>query len=387
MDFDFSDEQRLLKDSVDRLVADRYEFEQRKAYAKSPEGWSRDIWAQYAELGTLGLPFAEADGGFGGTAVETMIVMEALGRALALEPYFATIVLAGGLLRHGGSDAQRKTLVPQIAEGKLTLAFAYAERRSRYDLASVETRARRDGKSWVLEGDKSLVMHGDSANQLIVSARAAGGPRDKDGIGLFIVDAKAPGVSRRGYPTQNGLRAADISLASVQVDDANVLGDGTSAYPVIERVVDEAIAALCAEAVGAMEAAHELTVEYLKTRKQFGRPIGSFQALQHQAVDMLVSLEQARSMTMYATMMAQEEDAAERHRAMLAAKVQIGRSGKFIGQKSIQLHGGVGMTMEYKVGHYFKHLTMLDIMFGDADHQLTELARLGGLMDANRDAA
>jgi pimeloyl-CoA dehydrogenase small subunit len=377
MDFDLSEEQRLLKESLERLLGDRYAFEQRKSYGQGPEGWSRDLWAQYAELGLLGLPFPESYGGAGGGPVETMIAMEAFGRALTLEPFFATVVVGGGFLRHGGSAEQCAELVPKIANGSLTLAFAHTERQSRYDLHDVETRAERDGAGWVLDGEKGVVLHGDTADKLIVTARIGGNRRDRDGVAAFVVDGAAAGVSRRGYPTQDGLRAAEVALAKVRVGPEGVLGEPGTALPLIERVVDEGIAALCAEAVGAMAVMHELTVDYLKTRRQFGREIGSFQILQHRAVDMLIALEQARSMAMFAAMMAAEENAVERRNAAAAAKIQIGRSGKFIGQQAIQLHGGIGMTMEYKVGHYFKRVTMIDTMFGDADHHLRELARRG----------
>jgi pimeloyl-CoA dehydrogenase small subunit len=377
MDFDLSEEQRLLKESLDRLIGDRYAFEQRKSYAQNPEGWSREMWAQFAELGLLGLPFEERHGGSAGGPVETMIALETFGRALVLEPYLATVVLGGGFLRHGGSAEQCAALIPKIADGSLTFAFAHTERKSRYDLHDIETRVVRDGAGWVLDGEKGVVVHGDTADKLIVTARVGGGRRDRDGVAAFIVDGKATGVSRRGYPTQDGLRAAEITFSGVRVGPEGVLGEPGRALALIERVVDEAIAALCAEAVGAMAAMHELTLEYLKTRRQFGREIGSFQILQHRAVDMLIALEQARSMAMFATMMAADENAAERRNAIAAAKVQIGRSGKFIGQQAIQLHGGIGMTMEYKVGHYFKRVTMIDTMFGDADYHLRQLARRG----------
>jgi pimeloyl-CoA dehydrogenase small subunit len=377
MDFDLTDEQRLLKDSVERLIADHYAFKQRKKYLAEPAGWSTAVWNQYAELGLLGLPFDEALGGFGGGAVETMIVMEAFGRGLVLEPYFATVILGGGLLRRAGSEALRAALVPQIVAGKLKLAFAHVERQSRYDLADVATTARKDGDGFVLDGAKSVVLHGDCADKLLVTARVSDARRDRDGIGLFLVAAGAPGVTRRGYPTQDGLRAAELTLSGARVAADAVLS--INALPAIEHVVDEAIAALCAEAVGTMQAMHETTLEYLKTRQQFGRPIGSFQVLQHRSVDMLVALEQARSMAMFAAVMAGEEDATERRRAIAAAKVQIGRSGKHIGQEAIQLHGGIGMTMEYSVGHYFKRMTMIDMLFGDADVHLATLARVGGL--------
>jgi pimeloyl-CoA dehydrogenase small subunit len=377
MDFDLSEEQRLLKESLDRLIGDRYAFEQRGNYAQNPEGWSGDLWAQYAELGLLGLPFEEQYGGSAGGPVETMIAMEAFGRALGLEPYLATVVLGGGFLRHGASAEQCADLIPKIAAGNLTLAFGHTERQSRYDLHDIATTAVRDGTGWVIDGEKGVVLHGDTADKLIVTARVGGGRRDRDGIAAFILDAKAPGVSRRDYPTQDGLRAAEIALSGVRVGPEGVLGEPGAALPLIEHVVEEGIAALCAEAVGAMSVMHELTVDYLKTRRQFGREIGSFQILQHRAVDMLIALEQARSMAMFATMMAGEDDALERGNAVSAAKVQIGRSGKLIGQQAIQLHGAIGMTMEYKVGHYFKRVTMIDAMFGDADHHLRRLVRHG----------
>jgi len=380
MDFELSDEQRLLKDSVERLTTQRYDFETRKKFMAEPDGWSRDMWRQYAELGLTALPFSEDHGGIGGGPVETMIVMEAFGRALALEPYLATVVLGGGFLRHGASDAVTAELLPKVAAGEALLAFAHIERQARYDLADVATTAKKDGAGYVLNGEKSLSLHGDAADKLVVSARLSGDQRSKNGIALFLVDAKAQGVSRRGYPTMDGLRAAEISLANVKVGADAVIGEPGNAYPLIERVADSAIAALAAEAVGAMGAMHEITVDYLKQRKQFGVPIGNFQVLQHRAGDMLIALEQARSMAMLATMMSEEENAVERRKAISAAKVQIGRSAKIVGQGAIQLHGGIGMTMEYKVGHYFKRVTMIDTMFGDADYHLGVLARMGGIV-------
>ena len=382
MDFELSEEQRLLQESVGRLLTNRYGFEQRTAYMKEPGGFSRALWKQYADLGVLALPFAEEDGGIGGGAVDVMIVMEALGRALVLEPYLATVVLAGGVLRHAGSKAQRASLIPKIADGSLILALAHSERQSRYDLADVATSAKRDGAGYVLDGGKGLVLHGDSADKLVVSARVAGKPRDRDGIGLFLIDAKASGVSVRGYPTIDGLHAAEITLSGVKVGAESVIGEPGKALAVIERVVDEGMAALCAEAVGAMEVMHELTVDYLKTRRQFGVPIGNFQVLQHAAVDMLMATEQARSMAMLAAMMVEEPNAVERHKSIAAAKVQIGRSGRFVGKTATQLHGGIGMTMEYKVGHYFKRATAIDVLFGDADHHLAAIAKMGGLLAA-----
>jgi pimeloyl-CoA dehydrogenase small subunit len=381
MDFELSEEQRLLKDSVERLTTQRYDFEARRKFMAETDGWSRALWKQYVDLGLTALPFAEEHGGIGGGAVETMIVMEAFGRALALEPYFASVVLGGAFLRLGGGDAARAAL-PQVAAGETLLAFAHTERQSRYDLADVAAMAKRDGAAYVLNGEKSLVIHGDCADKIIVSARVSGDQRARNGIALFLVDAKAEGVSRRGYPTMDGLRAAEVTLANVRVGTDAVIGEPGNAFALIEQVVDIAIAALAAEAVGAMSAMQEITVDYLKQRKQFGVPIGNFQVLQHRAGEMLIALEQARSMAMLATMMAEEQNAAERRKSITAAKVQIGRSAKFIGQQAIQLHGGIGMTMEYKVGHYFKRVTMIDTMFGDADHHLVALARMGGIIGA-----
>jgi pimeloyl-CoA dehydrogenase small subunit len=377
MDFDLTDEQRLLKESVDRLILDQYQFQQRKQYMAEPTGFSASMWSRFAEQGLLGLPFPEALGGFGGGSIETMIVTEAFGRGLVVEPYFATVILAGGLLRRAGDPALVGSLVPQITAGKLKLAFGHVERHSRYDLANVTTTAKQDGSEYVLNGAKSVVLHGDVADKILLTARISGAQLDRDGIGLFLVDADAPGLSRRGYPTQDGLRAAEITLNNVR---AAALSD--NALPLIEHAVDEAIAALCSEAVGTMQAMHDLTLEYLKTRKQFGRRIGSFQVLQHRSVDMLVALEGARSMAMFAAVMAAEENPVERRRAIASAKVQIGRSGRHIGQEAIQLHGGIGMTMEYSVGHYFKRMTMIDQLYGDADQHLATLARLGGLFGA-----
>jgi pimeloyl-CoA dehydrogenase small subunit len=380
MDFEINDEQRLLGESLERLMAERYDFAARQRYAREPGGFSETMWRQYAELGLLALPFAESDGGIGSGPVETMIVMDAFGQVLALEPYLATVVLGGGFLRLGGSAAMRADLVPKIASGELRLAFAHGERQARYDLADVVTAARRDGAGFVLDGTKSLVLHGDAADRLVVSARVAGAQRDRTGLALFLVDAAASGVTRRGFPTVDGLRAAEVTLANVRVEADAVIGEAGNGFALIERVVDAAIAALAAEAVGAMAAMHALTVEYLKTRRQFGVPIGNFQVLQHRAADMLVALEEARSLALLAAMTAEEPDAIERRKAMAAAKVQIGRSGRIVGQGAIQLHGGMGMTMEHPVGHYFKRVTMIDTMFGDADHHLAALARLGGFV-------
>ncbi len=380
MNFELSEEQLLLKDSVERTLSRAYGFEARAKILASPDGWSREAWAQLAELGVLGLPFAAQDGGFDAGPVETMIVMEAVGRALVVEPYLPTVVTAGALLRRGAGAELRARLVPQIAEGGLVLAFAHAEPQARWTLCDVATTARRVDGGYRLTGRKSVVVAGGIADLLAVSARTAGARTDTAGIGLFLVDPKAAGVSIRAYPTQDGRCAADILLADVFVADADVIGDPEGGYAAICGAVDEGIAAVCAEAVGAMDEALAMTVDYLKTRTQFGVAIGSFQALQHRAADMFVALEQARSMALYAVMSVAEPDPEARAAALSAAKVQIGRSGRFIGQEAIQLHGGIGMTMEYKVGHLFKRLTMIDKEFGDVDHHLARLGAGGGLL-------
>jgi pimeloyl-CoA dehydrogenase small subunit len=376
MDFDFTEEQRLLDETVRRLVKDEYDVLKRRSYMAAPEGFSRALWERYAELGLLGLPFAESEGGFGGSAVETMIVMESFGRGLVVEPYLASIVLGGGLVSLAGSEAQRRAILPQVAAGKLLLAFAHGERQARYRLSDVETTAKKNGAGWVLEGRKGVVLSGDSAGTLIVSARTGGSSRERQGLALFLVDAKAKGVAIRGYPTVDGLRAAEITLERVAVAGDALLGAPGEAYPVIEHVVDRAIAALAAEAVGIMETLNAVTLDYLKTRKQFGVPIGSFQALQHRMADMVIEHEQSKSMAVLAALSADLDDAAERRRVISAAKVQIGKSGRFVGQQAIQLHGGIGMTDEYAAGHYFKRLTMIDQTFGDADHHLDRFAEV-----------
>jgi pimeloyl-CoA dehydrogenase small subunit len=380
MDFDLSEEQRLLKDSVDGLLKSSYDFESRKKYGKEKGGWSRSVWAKLAEQGLLGLPFSEDDGGFGAGAVETMIVMEALGKALLLEPYLATVVLGGGFLRRGGSAAQKEAYIPGIIDGSKTMAFAQLEKNSRYDLNDVATSAKKKGDGWVIDGEKFVVLNGEYADTLVVTARTKGGQRDTTGIGVFLVPGNAKGVAKKGYPTQDGLHAADITFTGVEVGADAAIGDPEDGLALIEQVVDDARIAMCAEAVGAMDESLKSTVEYLKTRTQFGVPIGSFQVLQHRAADMFVAVEQARSMSMFATMAADFEDARERATAVAAAKVQIGKSAKFVGQQAIQLHGGIGMTMEARIGHYFKRLTMIENTFGDTDYHLRRVSEQGGLV-------
>ena len=382
MDFTLSEEQRLLQDSVRKFVAGQYTFEKRREYLKTAEGFSRGNWKTFAELGLLGLPFAEADGGIGGSPVELMIVMEEFGRGLVVEPYLPSVVLAGGLIAAAGSGAQRRALLPPLISGTVLLAFAYGERQARYTPWDVETVARRETNGFVLAGRKSVVLNGDSADQLIVSARTSGAPRDPHGLSLFMVARDAANLTVRGGPTIDGMHSAEVALDGVKVAADALLGPLDGALPFIEQALDRAAAAVCAEAVGAMAALDELTLEYLKTRQQFGAPIGRNQVLQHRMVDMQIEYEQAKSMACLAALSADEADDAARRRAISAAKVQIGKSGRFIGQQAIQLHGGIGMTAEYKAGAYFKRLTAINALFGDVDYHLGRFADL-----APRDAA
>ena len=377
MDFTLTDEQRLLADSVNRLVADAYgDWEKRKTYSGNPRGYSPQTWQAMADLGLLALPLPADLGGFDGTPVETAIVAEAFGRGLVLEPFLPTVILGLGLLRRTNADPE---LLTEVASGTTTLAFAHQERQARHDLHDIATTAIRDGDAYVLNGAKGIVLHGDSADRLIVSARTSDARRDRHGISLFLLDPATPGVTRRGYPTQDGTRAAEVILDNARA--TTLLGEPDTALPLIELVTDEAIAALCAEAVGAMETLRDLTVDYLKQRQQFGGPLAGFQALQHRAADMLVATEQARSMVYYAAMMVAHPDAAARRTALSAAKALVGRLADGLGKDAIQLHGGIGVTDEYKAGHYFKRLTIIAGLFGDVDHHLRQVVAAGGLPD------
>ena len=379
MDFDLSDEQKLLKDNVDRLAQAVGRFA--KADARHPPGkFDSAAWRRFGELGLLGLPFAEEDGGFGGGPVEVMLVAEALGRHLCLLPYVASIALAGSLLRFGATAEQRRAYLPGIVDGKKLVTFAYQEPQSRYDLADVETSARQSGKDWIISGHKCAVIAGDEADCIIVSARLAGARFDQHGIGLFLIEATAPGLMRRSYVAQDDTRGAEIILSEVHVPGSARLDVTAEGLAVMERASDAALAASLAECVGIMDTMLETTVEYLKTRKQFGKTIGEFQALQHRAADMLVALEQARSMVLYATAMAEHEDADTRRKAISAAKVQVGDSLRFVAGNAVQLHGGIGVTEECAIGPYFKRATVLEMFLGDTDHHLALYTATDGLM-------
>ena len=376
MNFDLSEEQRLLKDSAERFVRENCTLGRRLALVASEPGYSERSWRQMAELGWLGASVPEEFGGTGGGPVETMVLMEAFGAGLVLEPYFPSVVLGAGLVEMAGSEALKAAMLPDLVAGDLKLAFAWVESQAGYDLFDVETAAERRGGGYVINGAKGVVLGAASADRLVVCARTGGGARDRDGIGLFLVDRGASGMKLRDYRTVDGLRAAEVEFENVAVDDEAVLGDPQGALPAIEAVAERAIAALCAEAVGAMDVIVRDTAEYLKTRKQFGRPIGAFQVLQHQFTDMLMASEEARSMMYVATLRLGERDAGSRAKAVSGAKHLAGKHGRFIGQRAIQLHGGMGMTEEMAVSHYFKRLTMIDVMFGDEAYHLKRYATL-----------
>ncbi|RYJ03801.1 MAG: pimeloyl-CoA dehydrogenase small subunit [Acetobacteraceae bacterium] len=374
MDFDLTDDQRLLTDSVTRLLGNEYGFEQRKALLKTENGWSEKLWGQYAELGLLGLPIAEDFGGFGGGPVDIMLLMQAFGRHLVLEPYLATVVLGATAIKLAGSAAQQEEILSGIAAGETKLAFAHSERQARYDMTDVLTTAKPNAGGFILEGAKSVVLHGDCADKLVVSARTAGDRDDARGLSLFLVDGNASGVARRGYTLRDGTRAAEVSLSGVQVGREALLGEQDQALGTIIRVTEAGIAATGAEVIGAMETMQAMTLDYLKTRQQFGKPIGENQALQHRAAEMLVAMEQGRSMAMLAAMMVDEPDAEERARNIAMAKVGVGQAGRFVSQNAVQLHGGIGMTEEYAVGHFFRRVMVVEHMFGDTAYHLDKLA-------------
>ncbi|PJI46043.1 MAG: pimeloyl-CoA dehydrogenase small subunit [Pseudomonas sp.] len=375
MDFKLNEEQQMLQDTAARLVRDAYGFEQREAYRRSELGYSTDFWRQLGELGLTGVSLPEAYGGFGG-GVDSLLVHTELGRGLCLEPYLQSVVFAGGLLAQLGNDAQKDQLLTRVASGELQLAVAFEEPQSHYELNSVTTRAEPVNGGWRLSGRKVAVIGGHSAGLVLVSARVSGSERDEQGIGLFLLDPSEAGVKRRVYPTANGLKACELYLDGAFVARECVLGEPGKAFDALRYQQGRAIAAQCAEAVGAMEATCELTLEYLKTRKQFGVAIGTFQVLQHRMVDMRAELDQASSMAILAACVADQPDSAERSRALAAAKYITTRAGRFISEQCIQLHGGIGLTDEYLGSHYAKHLVMISHQFGDDDHHLQAFSRL-----------
>jgi alkylation response protein AidB-like acyl-CoA dehydrogenase len=371
MNFTFTEEQTQLRDTLRRYLAKEYAFDRRREIIASPPGTSAEVWGQFADLGILALPFREEDGGLGGSPTDTMLVMEELGRALVVEPYLSTVILAGGIIARAGSPAQREAILPGIAAGELRLALAHGEAQARFALDDVATTARRDGDSWVLDGAKAMVRDGEGADQLLVSARSDAG------ISLFLVPGNAEGLDRQGHRTHDGGRVAEVTLKGVRVPADALVGAEGGGLGLVETATDRGIAALCAEAVGAMEVLIALTLEYVKTRKQFGVAIGSFQVLQHRLADMVLELELARSITYLATAKLDVADGPERRKAISGAKFLVGRAARTVGQEAVQLHGGMGVTDELATGHYFKRLTLINASFGDRDHHLERFGAAG----------
>ncbi len=374
MNFNFSEEQELLRDTLASFIKRDYDFEARRGILESEAGWSRETWTAFADMGLLALPLPEEHGGLGGNAIDLFVAMEAIGRGLIVEPFLATVVLGAGLVARAGTESQQAQVLPAVASGECLLAYAHGEHAARYVLSHVDTRARADGDGWVIDGAKTVVLHGAQANKLIVSARTRGDAGDDDGLSLFLVDANAQGLHRSDYPTQDGSRAAEVVLKSVRLGADALMGELHQAWPHIVHAQERAIAAVCAEAIGLMDTLNQDTISYLQTRKQFGVAIGSFQALQHRMVDMLLATEQARSMAYLAAVKVETDEAAERAKAVAQAKAMIGQSGRTVGQGAVQLHGGMGVTLEVRAAHLFKRLTMINTQFGDADHHLGQLS-------------
>ena len=373
MDFSLNDMQLMLADTVEKFIENEYDFETRQRYAASDTGYSKEAWATFAELGWTAAPFDEDDGGFGGGPIDTMVIMERFGRGLIVEPYLANVILAGGILKRLASAAQKQQwLLPMIA-GELQATLAFLEPQSRYELSNVATTADKTADGWVLSGRKGYVLNGRNADIVIVPARTSGAQTDRDGISLFAVAANATGVSINDYATVDGHQAAEMTLTGVAVGNDALLGDAGAGYEALDATIDEATLAVCAEAVGIMQALKDKTVEYSKQRVQFGVPIGSFQALQHRMVDMLMECEQSQSLLMWATMV-NAEGTDEAKRAVSAIKYQVGTAGRLVGEEAVQLHGGMGVSWELDVAHYFKRLIAIGQVFGNADWHLDKLA-------------
>jgi alkylation response protein AidB-like acyl-CoA dehydrogenase len=373
MDFTYTEIQTMLADSVGKFIDSEYDFDTRQAYAGSDQGYSDAVWSTFAELGWTAVPFSEEDGGFGGGPTDVMVLMQSLAPGLVVEPYLANVILAGGILRRAASPDQKERWLQAIIGGELQATLAFNEPQARYDLASVHTTATADGDDWVLNGTKGLVLNGGTADLLIVPARTAGATVDEDGITLFAIDADAAGVSRNAYATVDGLRAAEITLDGLRAGADAVVGEVGKGFGALDATIDDATLAVCAEAVGIMYVLKDKTVEYSKNRKQFGVPIGSFQELQHRMVDMLMACEQAQSLLMWSVM---KRDAEGDHckRAVSSIKYLIGTEGKKLGEDAVQIHGGMGVTWDLDVAHYFKRLTTICTLFGNADWHLDKLA-------------
>lgn len=373
MDFSLDDVQRMLADSIDKFVANEYDFDVRQEYAGSTAGYSAEVWAKFAELGWTAVPFSEDDGGFDGGAVELMVVMERLGRGLSVEPYMANVILAGGVLKRLADSTQKEALLQAMMAGELQTTLAFVEPQARFDIANVATTAKQDGDGWVINGGKAYVLNASTANVIIVPARTAGQQTDEDGVSMFAVAADSAGLDIRAYPTIDGLQAAEVTLSNVAVPGDALLGEAGAAYPALLATINEATISLCAEAIGVMDVLTEKTIEYAKSRVQFGVPISSFQALQHRMVDMYTACQQTRSLLMWAAM-SLDSNADDAQKAVHAIKYQVGIAGKLVGEEAVQIHGGMGVTWELDVAHYFKRLTAIGTVLGIADWHLDQLA-------------
>lgn len=374
MNFDYTDEQNALRDSLSKWAGQQYDFDKRREALKSEDAWKKN-WATFAELGLLAAPLPEEYGGLGGGPIDVAVVAEEFGKALVVEPFVPTVVIGAGALKYAGSDAQKDEHLTAIAGGERIIAFAQAEPKSRWSLQDITTSAKKDGAGYALNGHKAVALGAPQADYLLVTARTGGAQREAKGVSLFIVPKAAKGVTTRDYPTMDGTRAAEVYFENVALGAEHLIGAADAALPVIERVVDEANAAYCHEAVGCMRMMTDLTREYAKTRKQFGRAIAEFQVLQHRMVDMFMATEEGVSMALLATLKLDADDE-ERAKAAAAAKVSIGRGARFVGQAAVQIHGGMGVTDEMRVGHYFKRVTMLDATLGNVDHHLKRYTAL-----------
>ena len=375
MDFTFNEEQSLIQDQVDQFILKEYDWETRQSLSHSDLGFGQENWQKFAELGWLGISVSEDSGGFGGSAIESMLIMEAFGKGLVVEPFLETMIMSGGILDDHGSTEQKSSLLEPAIAGNMQLALAYAEPQSRFNLSDVVTEAKADGENFILNGYKSVVMKGPSANKIIVSARTSGSQLDENGITLFVIDSEASGLNKANYKTVDGRRASDLTIENVSVSRDDIVGELDSGYEILDSAIDKAILAISAEAVGAMEVLYKTTVEYTKTREQFGTAIGKFQVLQHRMVDMFMEYEQCKSLLYMATMK-HEEGAVDSKKAISGLKYQVGKAGKFIGQQAVQLHGGMGVTDELNVGHYFKRLTTVGTIFGNTDYHLKKYTSL-----------
>ena len=375
MDFTFNEEQSLIQDQVDQFVQKEYDWETRQSLSNSDLGFGDDNWQKFAELGWLGISVSEESGGFGGSSIESMLIMEAFGKGLVVEPFLETVIMSASLIDDHGTKEQKSSILEQAIAGKMHLALAYAEPQSRFNLSDVVTVAKADGDNYILNGYKSVVMNGPSANKVIVSARTSGSQLDEDGITLFIVDSDCEGIEKTNYKTVDGRRASDINIENVTVPKENIVGEVNGGFQLLDSAIDKAILAISAEAVGAMEVLYKTTVEYTKTREQFGTAIGKFQVLQHRMVDMFMEYEQCKSLLYMATMK-HEEGASDAKKAISGLKYQVGKAGKYIGQQAVQLHGGMGVTDELNVGHYFKRLTTVGTIFGNTDYHLKKYSSL-----------